>query len=80
MNNEVSIKAWWTEEGFSVEMPEEMARELQTILMNQYGVSIEEALRQYIHWIAEKPDEFMKWIEEIRKDEKACEYTENLEN
>mgnify|MGYP007056190671 FL=1 len=80
MNNEESIKAWWTAEGLSVEMPEELAGELHTILLNQYGVSIEEALRQYIHWIAEKPDEFMKWIEEIRKDEKACEYTENLED
>ena len=80
MNNEESIKAWWTAEDLSVEMPEELAGELHTILLNQYGVSIEEALRQYIHWIAEKPDEFMKWIEEIRKDEKACEYTENLED
>ena len=80
MNNEESIKAWWIAEDLSVEMPEELAGELHTILLNQYGVSIEEALRQYIHWIAEKPDEFMKWIEEIRKDEKACEYTENLED
>ena len=78
MNEEV--KACWTQDGICVEMPEEMAQNLQDILIKRYGISIEEALRQYIHWIVEKPDEFMKWIKEIRKDEKACEYTENLED
>ena len=74
------IKARWTPGGITVEIPEEMAEELREILMKEYGIGIEEALRQYIHWIAEKPDEFKKWIEEIRTNEKTCEYTENLEN
>lgn len=58
------IKARWTSDGICVEMPEEMAEELQGILMNRYGISMEEVLRQYFHWIAEKPDEFRKWIKE----------------
>ncbi len=60
------IKARWTSDGICVEMPEEMAEELQNILMNRYGISIEEALRQYFQWIVEKPDEFRKWIKETR--------------
>ncbi len=74
------VRAEWTKDGLYVEMPDDMAAELEEILMSQYGVGIEKALRQYIRWMVEKPDEFKKWIEEIRKDEKTCEYTENLEN
>lgn len=71
MNHEDSIKAWWTEEGLAVEMPEKVARELQDTLMSLYGINIEEAFLQYIQWSTENPDEFKEWIEQIRKDEET---------
>ena len=78
--SEDKVRAWWTEDGFCVQIPEEMEAELKKILMEHYGISIEEALRQYMHWIVEKPDEFRKWVEEIRKDEKTRKYTAHLED
>lgn len=63
-----SINAMWTEDGIYVEMPEELFNELESILMERYGIDIEEALRQYFRWTIEKPDEFRAWIMESRKD------------
>jgi len=59
-----SINAWWTEDGICVEMTEDMFAELESILMNRYGIDIEEALRQYIRWTVEKPEEFAQWVKE----------------
>ena len=59
-----SINAWWTEDGICVKMPEDMFAELESILMNRYGIGIEEALRQYIRWTVEKPEEFAQWVKE----------------
>lgn len=59
-----SINAWWTEDGICVEMPEDMFAELEAILMDRYGIGIEEALRQYIRWTVEKPEEFAQWVKE----------------
>ena len=77
---EGKIRAQMTKEDICVEMPEEIFDKIQDFLMQQYGIGIDEALRQYTRWIAEKPDEFKKWIEEIRADEKTGEHTENLED
>lgn len=60
--NTEGINAWWTEDGICVEMPENLMTELEAILMNRYGIGIEEALRQYIRWIVEKPEEFRKYL------------------
>lgn len=75
---EDDVKAWWTSDGLFVQMPAHLRAELRNILMEHYGITVEEALTQYIHWIAEKPDEFRKWIEEIRENEKTGEYTAHL--
>jgi len=45
-------------------MTEDMFAELESILMNRYGIDIEEALRQYIRWTVEKPEEFAQWVKE----------------
>ena len=59
-----SVKAWWTEDGICVEMPDDLMAELEAILMDRYGIDIEEALRQYIRWTVEKPEEFAQWVKE----------------
>ena len=63
-----NITARWTKDGIYVEMPEELFNELESILMERYGIDIEEALRQYFRWTIEKPVEFRAWIMESRKD------------
>lgn len=63
-----SINAWWTEDGICVEMPEDMFAELESILMKRYDIGIKEALRQFIRWTVEKPEEFKKWVKECRAD------------
>lgn len=35
-----SINAWWTEDGICVKMPEDMFAELESILMERYGIGI----------------------------------------
>ena len=58
------INAWWTEDGICVEMPDDLMAELESILMDRYGIGIEEALRQYIRWTVENPKEFAQWVKE----------------
>ena len=62
-----NITARWTKDGIYVEMPEELFNELESILMERYGIDIEEALRQYFRWTIEKPVEFRKWVMMCRK-------------
>lgn len=68
-----NINARWTEDGIHVEMPEELFNELESILMEHYGIDIEEALRQYFRWAVEKPEEFREWVMECRKNEGTCD-------
>ena len=58
------IKAKWTDEGICVEMPEDLAAELESVLVERYGIGIEEALRRYLQWITEKPEEFKQCVKE----------------
>lgn len=69
MTKNDSINARWTDDGICIEMPEDLMQELESILMERYGIGIEEALRQYIRWIAEKPEEFKQWVKEYGQNE-----------
>ena len=40
--------------------------DLEEILQKRSGISLEKALQLYFRWIAECPDEFEKWIKEIK--------------
>ena len=60
------IIANWEGELLSVEMPEELKEDLEEILQKRSGISLEKALQLYFRWIAECPDEFEKWIKEIK--------------
>ena len=62
--NTEGINAWWTEDGVCVEMPEDLMEELERILRERYGIGLREVLRQYLRWIAEKPEEFTRWVKE----------------
>lgn len=56
-----------------VTLPQDKYEELESLLQQRYGISLETAIRQFIMWSVTAPDEFCKWIQE------SSEYTTFLE-
>ena len=47
-----------------VTMPLEEYEELESLLQNRYGISLETAIRQFVMWSVTSRHEFRKWIRE----------------
>ena len=52
----------WEDSVLRIDMPTDLAEELEQITLEKYGVFIADMIRYYLFWIVEKPDEFKKWI------------------
>ena len=50
-----------------IEMPAQLNEDMETILHEKNGISLKTALEMYFQWIGQCPDEFERWVKEIRE-------------
>ena len=57
----------WEGSVLCIDMPTDLAEELEEISSGKYGISFEDMIRRYLYWIVENPDDFKKWISQWKK-------------
>ena len=60
-----------TEDGYSLSMESEVYDFLNRIILEDYGITLENLTSYFFEWIAACPDEFKAWVEESMIDKGA---------
>lgn len=60
-----------TEDGYSLSMESEVYDFLNRIILEDYGITLENLTYYFFEWIAACPDEFKSWVEESMIDKGA---------
>ena len=66
---DLDIKVWLEGNDLNLEMPVSIHNDL-TGIFAKYGMSIEDAINEFIAWSMANPEEFKKWIESKRLETK----------
>ncbi len=66
MNNDLGIKVWIEGNDLKIEMPVPVYNDLTNIFAKD-GMTIEDALSEFMKWSVERPEDFKRWVKNTRK-------------
>ncbi len=68
---ECPVKVEETKSGFMITMDTDILEGLNRIALEDYNTTIENMIYRFFYWVESKPEEFKKWVNEIKLREES---------